>query len=98
MNKLSLLIVLFWLSLGVAQSQSYTISNSSVSACSGTFYDSGGTGNYANNVSVTYTICPSTTGQSVQVAFSAFQLESNYDYLYIYNGNSSAAPLIGTYS
>jgi gliding motility-associated-like protein len=98
MNKISLLFILFLLSLGVAQSQSYNISNSSISACSGTFYDNGGTGNYTNNRDITFTICPSTSGLSVQAAFSAFQLESGYDYLYIYNGNSTSAPLIGTYS
>jgi subtilisin-like proprotein convertase family protein/putative hemolysin len=67
--------------------------------CSANFFDSGGSGgSYANNENRTYTICSSTAGQMARVIFSAFDLESNWDYLYIYDGNSTAAPLIGTYT
>ena len=73
--------------------------NGSSSACSGTFNDSGGAGgNYTDGQNFTYTICPSTPGQSVQVSFTSFNTESGWDYLYIYDGNSTAFPLIGTYS
>jgi hypothetical protein len=70
-----------------------------VNMCSGNFYDSGGpSGNYANSEAYTLTIYPSTPGASLQVTFSSFALEVGYDYLSIYNGNSMAAPLIGTYN
>lgn len=78
--------------------QNINMSNNTVSACGGTFYDSGGTGNYGNNQSFTFTICPSNPNSRVSVNFSSFNLEANYDFLSIYNGNSTAAPLIGTYS
>jgi gliding motility-associated-like protein len=81
----------------IAFSQTYTMSNSTVTTCSGTFYDPGGTGNYANNQNVTMTFC-SGNGQSVLLQFSQFALENNWDYLYIYNGPSTASPLIGTYT
>ena len=81
----------------IAFSQTYTMSNSTVTTCSGTFYDPGGTGNYADNQNVTMTFC-SGNGQSVLLQFSQFALENNWDYLYIYNGPSTASPLIGTYT
>ena len=70
-----------------------------ISACSATYFDSGGpTGNYSNSENNTVTICPSSAGQYVQVVFSSFDLESCCDNLKIYNGNSTAAPLLGTFT
>jgi hypothetical protein len=65
--------------------------------CGGTFYDSGGTNNYSNNENTTTTICPSTPGQYVSVAFTSFSTENCCDHLSIYNGNTTGAPLIGTF-
>ncbi len=70
----------------------------STTACSGTFNDPGGVGNYSDNMNSTYTICPATAGMSLQVVFTSFSTEASWDYLYIYDGNSTGAPLIGTYS
>lgn len=71
----------------------------SYTSCGGTYYDSGNsTGNYSNNESGVVTFCPSTAGQYVQLSFTAFQTESGLDVMTIYNGNSTAAPVIGTYS
>ncbi|WP_343636440.1 PKD domain-containing protein [Fluviicola sp.] len=77
---------------------SITMVNGSTSTCGATFLDPGGTGNYANNSSYTYTICPSTAGARLKAIFTAFATESGYDYLYIYDGNSTGATLLGTYS
>lgn len=67
-------------------------------ACGGTYYDSGGAaGNYGNGEDITYTICPS-AGQTVSLVFSAFNVESCCDHLYIYDGPTIAAPLLGTFS
>ncbi|MEW6468440.1 MAG: CUB domain-containing protein [Bacteroidota bacterium] len=66
--------------------------------CSGTIDDSGGpSGAYAGNEDWTYTIAP-TNAASVTISFSAFDLELNYDSLYIYDGASTNAPLIGGYT
>ncbi|RAR46784.1 CUB domain-containing protein, partial [Flavobacterium lacus] len=67
-------------------------------ACGGTFTDPGGaTGNYANNTNVTTTICPTNATDLVTVSFLSFGTEACCDFLRIYDGNSAAAPLIGTY-
>jgi hypothetical protein len=68
-------------------------------SCSGNFYDSGGsTVNYSSNENATYTLCPATSGDVTQIAFSTFSLESGFDFLSIYDGNSTASPLIGTFT
>ena len=75
------------------------MSNASIIACSGNFFDSGGPGaNYGNGQTFVYTICPSTPGGKVQVNFSAFSLESNFDFLTIYNGPTTASPTMGAYT
>lgn len=61
--------------------------------CSGiTFSDSGGpTGDYTNMETVVRTIIPNVANNNIVLTFSAFSLEVDYDYLYIYDGNSTAA-------
>ena len=67
--------------------------------CGGNFVDSGGvSGNYSNNENITTTICPTNPGDLVTVTFTSFNLESGWDFLRIYDGNSTGAPLLGTYS
>lgn len=63
-----------------------------------TYYDPGNTGNYANNQNGLLTLCPSTPGQYVSITFSMFDLESNFDYLYVFDGNDASAPLFGVYT
>ncbi|MDO9000704.1 MAG: T9SS type A sorting domain-containing protein [Bacteroidota bacterium] len=62
------------------------------------FYDSGGSaGNYANNENFTKTFSVP-VGSCLQVSFSsAFQTESGFDRLRIYDGPNNASPLLGTY-
>jgi hypothetical protein len=65
--------------------------------CDETFADPGGVaGNYANNVDSTVTICPTNTGDFVTVTFTAFNTEATWDALYVFNGNSIAAPQIAS--
>ena len=54
--------------------------------CSGVFLDSGGSGNYGINEDVTMTLVPSVSGLKIQVAFDSFEIENQYDSLYIYHG------------
>ena len=69
-----------------------------VSACSGHFYDSGGSGtNYGNNENSTMTFCSSVTGQEVVITFSSFNLAAG-DVLTAYNGPSTGSPVLGTYT
>ena len=84
---------------GSAFAQNYNMSNSSVTTCSGNFYDSGGSGGaYGNSQTFVFTICPSTPGAQVQVNFTSFALENNFDFLQVFDGNSVAAPTLGTYT
>ncbi len=76
-----------------------TSGTTSVSSCGGAYFDSGNSGlDYSNGESGVTTFCPSIVGQYVQVTFSTFQTEAGLDVLTIYNGNSIAAPVLGTYS
>lgn len=76
-----------------------TMQNGTATTCGGNFYDSGaGTGNYLDNEVYTMTIFPSTPGSLLQVNFNTFQLETCCDDLTVYNGNSTAAPLMGSFA
>lgn len=73
--------------------------NGSVETCNALFYDSGGeSANYGNNLDYTFTINPASQNAKVIVSFTQFNVESNYDYLYIYDGTSTSATQIGQYS
>jgi spore germination protein YaaH len=65
--------------------------------CSGTFTDIGGPGNYFNNEDWTYTIAPPNSS-AVSVTFNSFDVENNYDFLYVYNGPNTTSPLLGTFT
>ena len=59
------------------------------------FTDTGGTsGNYTDMESWVRTMTPYNPGLKLRVSFSSFNLETNFDYLYIYNGsNEFSTPL-----
>ncbi|MCP4438884.1 MAG: T9SS type A sorting domain-containing protein [Aureispira sp.] len=68
--------------------------SSSFTTCTGSFTDSGGAGtNYGNDERIFYRIEP-TGATSVTLTFSAFNVEANYDYLYVYDGDSENDPLL----
>ncbi|MFP4447130.1 MAG: C25 family cysteine peptidase [Bacteroidales bacterium] len=69
-----------------------------VSTCVGLFYDSGGPdGEYNNDENYTMTFEPATSGNVIKAEFLSFAVESGYDWLKVYNGNSTSDELIGTY-
>lgn len=73
--------------------------NGSITACEGNFFDTGGAnGNYLNNELLTLTITPSTPNSALQVNFSQFATEAGFDFLTIFDGNSTASPEIGEFS
>ena len=82
-----------------AQGQTYTMSSTTINTCSGVFYDTGGPGgNYTDNQNVAMTFCSSTPGANITFDFTFFDVESGYDFFYIYDGPNSSSPLIGSYS
>lgn len=74
-------------------------SRASLVTCSAEFTDSGSRyGNYADQLTQTITFLPATPGSSIKVEFSAFDLEVDYDFLYVYNGPNTSSPLLGTFT
>lgn len=69
-----------------------------ISASSGSFYDSGGaSGNYSNDERNLWLIKP-TNASSVTLTFSQFDIEADWDFMLIYDGTTTNAPLIGKYT
>lgn len=69
-----------------------------VTAPSGNLYDTGGaSGNYPDDQRQLWRIQPP-TALTVTLEFTSFSLENNWDYLYIYDGDSLNDPLIGAYT
>jgi len=73
-----------------------------ITSCNGILYDNGGTGTYINNTTSVVTIAP-VGASALNLDFKIFDVEPgsgtscDYDYLEIYNGSSTASPLIGRY-
>ncbi|MEI6313003.1 MAG: M4 family metallopeptidase, partial [Bacteroidota bacterium] len=67
-------------------------------SCTGTVYDDGGQfGLYSDNTNSSVTIAP-TGATGVTLNFTKFRMENTYDFVYVYNGPSTASPLIGSYT
>lgn len=62
--------------------------------CSGiSLTDSGGIlGNYRNSETTIRTIVPNNPNAKAKVTFNSFDLEKDYDYLYVYNGSDTTFP------
>lgn len=80
-----------------------TTGSGSRTVCTATIYDPGGASDYGNNQSYILTLYPATAGSAIRLDFTSFAIEnapcsSNYDWLRIYNGNSTAATEIGCYT
>ncbi|MFN8238067.1 MAG: gliding motility-associated C-terminal domain-containing protein [Chitinophagales bacterium] len=108
-NKIILLISFIVCSQIASYAQIYSMSGNSgqtITACRGVLrqtptdgtscYNNVGSNNYSNNVNQTVTICSGTPGKPVRVSFLWWDLETNYDFLYVYDGPTTASPLIGT--
>lgn len=69
-----------------------------VSTATGTFTDSGGSSANYSNDERKFTLIQPTNASSITLNFSSFSIEANWDYMYIYDGATNNAPLIGTYT
>ncbi|MCL4282455.1 MAG: PKD domain-containing protein, partial [Flavobacteriales bacterium] len=87
-----------------AHGQTHPIFNGIESACTGAFLDSGGqgAGGYGNNENYTYTLCPDVAGGAISLNFITFNLSlagaAPVDGMTIHDGNSTAAPVLGTWT
>ena len=101
MKKYLLLLSVLILAQFVS-AQNYLINNyngQTVTTCSGKAYDSGGAGGgYGPNENYSMTICSNNvTNTHIKLYFWNFDVHAT-DTLFIYDGNSTAAPLIGKYN
>ena len=84
--------------------QPFTINGGDVSTCQGLLLDSGGQGasGYSDNEDFTITICPTDPDSAISLNFTTFTLSSAgiapVDELFIYDGNSTSEPLIGSWT
>ena len=62
--------------------------------CNGvTLTDTGGTANdYTDSETYVRVLIPNLPNKKIQLTFTAFDLEQDWDYLYVYDGNSTSAP------
>ncbi|MCO5258942.1 MAG: N-acetylmuramoyl-L-alanine amidase [Crocinitomicaceae bacterium] len=69
-----------------------------ITNANGNLYDTGGaTGDYGNDERKLWLIQPANTS-SISIHFSEFNIENNWDYLFLYDGATTDAPLIGKYT
>ncbi len=73
------------------------VNGTTITSCNALLYDSGGpSGTYQNSEDYTVTFCSGTT-DCLQLQFlGTFGVESGWDYLYVHDGSSTGANLLGT--
>lgn len=70
---------------------------SSIPACGGKFYDTGGPNYfYGDNEDITTVISPEVAGDAVTVTFISFDVEDEFDALYVYDGPDTNSPMISS--
>lgn len=74
----------------------YCHGSSTLTAPTDSFHDGSGTYNYNNNVSCIWVIEPPNASKIV-LNFSKFKTESGYDYVKVYDGNSTSSPVLGNF-
>ncbi len=95
---------LFLGSVSPLMGQNFPITDGAINTCAGAFFDSGGPGasGYDNNENLTAVICPDIGGESIFLQWVSATLSTAgaapQDRIRIYDGNSTAAPLIGEYT
>ncbi|MGE0077834.1 MAG: C25 family cysteine peptidase [Bacteroidales bacterium] len=77
--------------LNIVSDSTIKMKNQSISTCYAIFTDSGGdNNNYSNGESYVTTITSPDDLSKLKVSFNEFSVESNYDYLYVYDGESTS--------
>ncbi len=74
--------------------------SSTTVSCGGSYIyrDPGNTGNYSNDQNGLITICPSIANRYINVNFTAFNTESGYDYVIVFDGDNAGDEILGIYS
>jgi gliding motility-associated-like protein len=99
LNKLPfILLLLFWKLPSIAQPGVFVLGTHVFSdTCTGTLYDSGGAaGSYGNNEMLTFTLCPQASTQCLLIDVQSYDLENNFDFLYLIAGTGTGGPRVAT--
>ena len=71
------------------------VNGQTINTCSGTFYDSGGSGgDYSNDETYQVTFCSDQAGSQIQLVFNEFETESCCDHMNIYEGIGTGGQVI----
>lgn len=71
--------------------------NPTLTASSGILSDGSGLANYANGLNCSWLIQPTTPGP-ILISWNSFNTQAWSDYVYLHDGTSAGAPVIGSYS
>lgn len=77
--------------------QPYCQGTTQLTAPNGTFSDGSGNSDYTNRANCRWLIQPP-GATFIQLTFSSFNTESNYDFVRVYDGPTTSSPLLGSYS
>ena len=73
----------------------YLMEEGTFTLCIGEFFDTGGLdGEYQSDENITCTFLPGTEDAMININFTSFNIEDNYDFMYIYDGTGVNAPQI----
>ena len=76
----------------------YCSGTSTLTGTAGTFDDGSGPSNYANNSDCFWLIDPTTTVAKIKLTFDEFSTESGNDVVTVYDGETTASPILGSFS
>lgn len=83
--------------LPIIVTSAYCGGTTNLTSCSGGFSDGSGSNTYCNNSNCSWLIQPA-DASSITLSFSAFDVESNWDVVNVYNGTNATFPLLGSFS
>jgi hypothetical protein len=84
-------------SASYSTSSTYCSGTTTLDSFSGDFSDGSSDNDYGNNSDCKWLIQP-LGASTVNLTFNAFDVENTYDYLRVYDGSTTSAPLIGEYT
>lgn len=94
--KITGILLLICCLSGTLMAQDYILdgatNNTTITTCSGTFYDSGGpSGQYQGDEDYTITFC-SNNGSNLSITFPSFEMEETWEQFAVYDGPDTGSP------
>ena len=87
-----------WYAVGIGNDpNNYCSGTTNLTAPSGTVTDGSGTANYENNANCKWVISPAGATQ-IQLTFTAFDTETNYDTVFVYDGPNETSPILASWT